>query len=75
MLHIRKENVEGKGRELSFQEIPKVTNPAFASSASAEASFNSEGGVGDHVQRGALFSPGVRRASTNSWNKFCIISA
>ena len=47
--------------------LPKETNPAFADNASAGASFNSRGGLGDHKQGGALLSPAVCLASTNSW--------
>ena len=45
---------------------PNVTNPAFADNACAGASFSSSGGERDHVQEGALYSPPVRLASTNS---------
>lgn len=47
--------------------LPKVTKPAFASSASAFTPFNSRGGTGDHIQEGALLSAAVRLASTNSY--------
>lgn len=50
----------------TFSDVPIVTKPAFADNASAGAPFNSRGGVGDHKQRGALLSPAVRLASTNS---------
>jgi hypothetical protein len=58
-----------KKRELTIAipvTLPKETNPAFADNASAGASFNSSGGVGDHKQGGALLSPAARLASTNS---------
>lgn len=46
--------------------IPKETNPAFANNTSTAAPFSSKGGEGDHEQGGALTSPAVRLASTNS---------
>lgn len=46
--------------------LPKVTNPAFADKASPAVPFNSTGGDGDHRQGGALFSPAVCLAPTNS---------
>lgn len=49
-----------------FRHKPNVTNPAFADNACAGASFSSDGGERDHEQGGALFSPAVRLASTNS---------
>lgn len=51
---------------LILQTLPKDTNPAFADNASSGAPFNSRGGEGDHKQGGALLSPAVRLASTNS---------
>jgi hypothetical protein len=49
-----------------FATLPNVTNPALANNASAGAPFTSGGGEGDHKQEGALLSPAVRLASTNS---------
>lgn len=49
-----------------FTDIPKVTNPAFADKASTGAPSSSRGGLEDHKQEGALWSPAVRLASTNS---------
>ena len=55
------------GLVLFILTIPKETNPAFADDASTGAPFSSEGGEEDHEQGGALISPAVCLASTNSW--------
>lgn len=46
--------------------LPKLTYPAFADNASAGAPFSSCGGDEDQEHGGALLSPEVRLASTNS---------
>lgn len=47
--------------------LPKLTYPAFADNDSGAASLSSWGGVRDHEQGGALLSPALRLASTNSF--------
>lgn len=47
-------------------KLPNLTNPAFAVNAWGGTPFNSRGGDSDHIQGGALLSPGERLASTNS---------
>lgn len=66
VIELKKTKTEKKNAWLYGQSLPKVTNPAFAVSASAGAPFNSRGGDGDHIQGGALLSAAVRLASTNS---------
>lgn len=55
-----------KGEKPNPLRLPKVTNPAFADNAFSGAPLSSIGGEGDHKQGGALLSPAVRLASTNS---------
>lgn len=52
--------------QLETQNLPKLTNPAFADNASFGAPSNSLGGEEDHRQGGALLSPAVLLASMNS---------
>lgn len=61
-------NKQSKSKyQLNIQAVPKLTNPAFADNASFGAPSSSWGGEEDHKQGGALLSPAVRLASTNSW--------
>lgn len=56
-----------------FLSLPNETKPAFADRACSGASFSSLGGEEDHKQAGALLSPAVRLASTNSCKTYIIV--